>query len=167
MYNVFMLMVNFTGKPSNYAQISDKVSRSAQPSQDDFVWLKNNGVTDIINFRTMGDPGINFDEKSTVENLGLKYHNIPTYTRHPKDKQVVEFLHLVDSITKTSGNVHIHCKAGADRTGMYSFIYKTIKNMGSNTENINEWISHGLHQKLYPNLIQWAQDCATRIKIWA
>jgi len=160
-----MLVVNFTGKPSNYAQITGSVSRSAQPQKEDFLWLKNNGVTDIINFRTMGVSGIDFNEKNTVENLGLKYHNIPTHTRQPKEAQVVEFLNLVDSITENNGKVHIHCRAGADRTGMYSFIYKAMKNIGSNAENINEWIKLGLHQNLYPNLIDWAKDCVSRLKL--
>lgn len=60
--------------------------------------------------------------------------------------------------------VHIHCMAGADRTGMYAFIYKSMKNIGSCSENIREWINHGLHQDRYPNLISWAQGCVARLQ---
>lgn len=159
-----MKIIYFTGKPSNYAQITNSISRSAQPQKEDFKWLKDQGVTDVINFRTMRVAGINFDEKNIVESLGMKYHNIPTHTQKPKDTQVKKFLNLIDSITKNNRKAHIHCRAGADRTGMYAFIYKSMKNIGTEPENIKEWIDHGLHQKLYPNLISWAKGCVSRLK---
>ncbi len=159
-----MKIIYFTGKPSNYAQVTGKISRSAQPQKDDFKWLKNHGVTDVINFRTMRGTGVPFDEKNIVETLGMKYHSIPTHTQNPKDSQVRKFLNLVDSLTQNNKKVHIHCRAGADRTGMYAFIYKSIKHIGTEPENIKEWIAHGLNQKLYPNLIPWAKGCILRLK---
>lgn len=159
-----MQRIYFTGKPLNYAQINENLSRSAQPAKDDFKWLKSHGVTDIINFRTMYITSLDFDEKNVVESLGMKYHNIPTHTTKPNDTQVKTFLNLVDKITAQNGKAHIHCKAGADRTGMYSFIYKMMKNIGSSSENIKEWIRLGLHQDRYPSLISWAQDCVKRLK---
>ncbi len=159
-----MQRVYFTSKPLNYAKINENISRSAQPAKEDFKWLKAHGVTDVINFRTMYVSSLDFDEKQVVESLGMKYHNIPTHTQKPNDVQVKTFLDLVDSITAKKGKAHIHCKAGADRTGMYSFIYKMMNNIGSSSENIKEWIRHGLHQDRYPSLISWAQDCVTRLK---
>ena len=43
----------FKGKPNNYLKIDNTLSRSAQPMAEDFAWLKEQGVTDILNFRTM------------------------------------------------------------------------------------------------------------------
>ena len=40
----------FKGKPSNYGVIDKYISRSAQPAFEDLEWLKEHGVTDIINF---------------------------------------------------------------------------------------------------------------------
>lgn len=107
----------FRGKPNNYAKIDNFVSRSAQPKEDDFQWLKNEGVTDVINFRTMVEPGQNFDEKRVVEGLGMKYHNIPSITPEPNEEKIAKFLDIVEGVREQGGNVHIHCKAGADRTG--------------------------------------------------
>ena len=45
--------ITFKGMPNNYSQIDKTVSRSAQPMAEDFVWLKEQGVTDIVNFRTI------------------------------------------------------------------------------------------------------------------
>ena len=149
--------ISFCAQPANYAKINDKVSRSAQPLAEDFAWLKEQGVTDVINFRTMYAPAIDFDEKTVVENLGMKYHNIPSVTAKPNENKVKWFLKLTDKISKKGGKVHIHCKAGADRTGMYSFLYKMHKNIGSQEENIAEWIKMGHNTTKYPNLISWAK----------
>lgn len=147
----------FRGKPNNYAKIDDVVSRSAQPREEDFIWLKNQGVTDIINFRTMVDPAQDFDEKTVVEKLGMKYHNIPTITPKPNEEGVNGFLSLVDSIISRGGKAHIHCKAGADRTGMYAFIYKGVKGLGSIIDNEKEWLAFGHNHERFPNLINWAK----------
>lgn len=50
---VVLNSVLFKAQPPNYTKIDDTVSRSAQPAKEDFKWLKEQGVSDIINFRTM------------------------------------------------------------------------------------------------------------------
>ena len=155
----------FKGQPHNYVKINEFVSRSAQPQKEDFSWLKSQGVTDIINFRTMYEPKLNFDEKFVVKNYGMNYHNIPTNTSKPNEEKVNSFLKLVDDIVNKGGKVHIHCKAGADRTGMYAFIYKSIKNIGTVLENEKEWLLHGHNVKIFPNLIGWAKDFVKKQKM--
>lgn len=159
-----MLKVSFSGKPNKYLVIDNVVSRSAQPQKDDFSWLKEQGVTDIINFRTKPDYSLDFNEQNVVEKLGMKYHNIPSYTRNPQKEKLEAFLDIIQKIAEKNGKVHIHCKAGVDRTGMYSFIYKQIKNIGATQENINEWINLGHHQKLFPDLIEKTQELLKKIK---
>ena len=77
----------FNGKPSNYGKIDEHVSRSAQPQKEDLAWLKEQGVTDIINFRTMYAPAVDFDEAEELKKLGIRYHNIPTVTIKPPKKK--------------------------------------------------------------------------------
>ena len=149
--------VSFLGKPKNYGIIDKYVSRSAQPETEDFKWLKEQGVTDIFNFRTMIIPEAGENEQKAVEELGMKYHNIPSYTRHPYETNVYSFLEGVESVIKKGGKAHIHCKAGADRTGMYAFIYKMLKGIGTLEENKAEWMNFGHHFKLYPELMDWAE----------
>ena len=57
----------FKAMPKNYAKIDNSLSRSAQPEKEDFAWLKSQGVTDVINFRTMAFSNINFDEEKEVK----------------------------------------------------------------------------------------------------
>lgn len=153
-----MKILSFTGKPSNYAVVDLHISRSAQPQKEDFVWLKEQGVTDIVNFRTMKCEKIDFNEQEVVESLGLKYHNIPTYTRKPSEENIKRFLDITDNVAKNKRKLHIHCMAGADRTGMYAFVYKTINQIGTVSENIAEWLAFGHDTKLFPNLIPWTKN---------
>ena len=81
--------VSFCGQPYNYSAIDKYVSRSAQPEKEDFVWLKEQGITDVFNFRTMYVSGLDFDEGKTVKELGMKYHSIPSITSKPNEETVL------------------------------------------------------------------------------
>ena len=156
--------IKFAGKPYNYSVIDKFVSRSAQPKKEDLKWLKELGVTDIVNFRTMYTPDINFDEKAEAEKLGIKYHSIPSVTKHPKEENIDLFLKKIEEIKSKGGKAHIHCKAGADRTGMYAFIYETINGIKTLPKSQAEWFEHGYHYKLYPDLMEWTRNFVLKIK---
>ena len=157
-------LFTFKAKPQNYAKVDNYVSRSAQPQKEDFKWLKEQGVTDVINFRTMVVEGVDFDEEAEVVKQGMRYHNIPSRTKNPTEENVNKFLGLVEEIKNRSGKAHIHCKAGADRTGMYAFIYKMMKGLGTLAGNEREWLEHGHNTKLYPDLRNWAKNIIKTIK---
>lgn len=144
-------------KPQNYKKIDDTLSRSAQVNKSNIRWLKGKGVTDIINFRTMEVPGLNFDEKAYIESKGMLYHSIPSVSMFPKKENVGKFLDIVEGVKKKGGKLHIHCKQGADRTGMYSYIYERLNNIGTKEENIKEMIDHLWHRNKYPNMQIWAE----------
>lgn len=155
--------ITFKAKPDNYAVIDDTLSRSAQPMKGDFAWLKKHGVTDIINFRTMFVSGCDFDEKAIAESLGMKYHNIPSISKAPTEDNIAKFLDIVEGVHKNNGKVHIHCMAGADRTGMYAFIYKTLNGIGTRSENQAEMIKFGHNFKRYPDLIPWINEYLNKV----
>ncbi|MBR6126642.1 tyrosine-protein phosphatase [bacterium] len=155
--------ITFLGKPSNYGIIDSVISHSAQPQKEDFTWLKEQGVTDIINFRTMYAPDLDFSEQNIVEELGMKYHNIPSYTRQPNENNINLFLSTIEKVKTEQGKIHMHCKAGADRTGMYAFIYKMLKGIGTLESNRADWMNLGHHFKLYPDLMDWAEEFVKRM----
>ena len=155
--------INFKGKPENYCIVDDYLSRSAQPNKEDFAWLKEQGVTDIFNFRTMVVSAIDFDEEEIVKSLKMEYHSIPSITRNPKEENVKIFLKEMEQITKSGGKAHAHCKAGADRTGMYVYIYKSIKSIGKRLENQAEMIRLGHNTKLYPDLLPWVNKLINKL----
>lgn len=155
---------SFKGMPNNYAKVDKYVSRSAQPQKDDFVWLKEQGVTDIINFRTMFIEDVDFSEEAEVKNVGMTYHNIPSQTKKPTEENITNFLKIIENIKTKGGKAHIHCKAGADRTGMYAFIYKALNKIGTLAENEKEWLDRGHNTKLYPDLRAWTKNFLKTLK---
>ncbi len=155
--------ISFLGKPKNYAIVDRYVSRSAQPQADDFAWLKAQGVTDIFNFRTMYAPDINFDEKAVVEGLGMNYHLIPTNTKEPTEKGILIFLDGIKKVIKNGGKAHIHCKAGADRTGMYTYVYKSVNGIGDRVLNQLEMLQYGHNTTIFPNLIPWVNELINKM----
>ena len=86
--------------PFNYGVVDNVLSRSAQPKKDDIAWLKAQGITDIINFRTSDHIRVPFNEKEEVEKLGMHYHRIPSITASPSEENIKTFLTKVDKIAK-------------------------------------------------------------------
>ncbi len=149
--------ISFSGMPDIYQRVDNVLSRSAQPKKEDFEWLKEQGVTDIIDLKAFPeDKLISFNEQETVEKLGMKYHRIRTITPLPSERKVDTFLALLKSIGDKNGKAHVHCFKGVDRTGMYTFIYKTLNKNGNLDSNKQEWIDMGHNKGIFPFLIGWA-----------
>ena len=161
---VLFSCINFCGKPDNYAIVDKYLSRSAQPQKEDFAWLKEQGVTDIFNFRTMHTPDINFDEAEEVRKAGLIYHNIQSITTKPTEENIDRFMREIEEVKKCGGKAHVHCKAGADRTGMYVFIYEIKNGIKTLPKSQAEWFEHGYHYLRYPDLMEWAKNFVLRMK---
>ena len=106
----------------------------------------------------MYESAICFDEKEEVERLNINYHQIASHTAKPKEENVNKFLDLVNSIKNKGGKIHIHCYAGADRTGMYAFIYKAMNNLGNLIENEREWKKSVINRE-YANYSICGLDC--------
>lgn len=157
---------NFKAQPPNYEKIDNFMSRSAQPEPNDFIWLKEQGVTDIINFRTYSSDRKYFDEEVVAKSCGIKYHSLPSNSLYPEESKVFDFLEMIRKIALNKNNkVHIHCMHGADRTGLYAFIYKSLKGIGTIQENKADWIRHGLNQEKYPNLMDWGIKMLDKLKL--
>lgn len=154
----------FKVKPDNYKKIDQYLSRSAQPSIKEFKWLKKQGVTDIINLRTMEVPDINFDEAEVVKELGMNYHHIPSITKYPKKENVGKFLDIIEGVKQKGGSANVHCKEGADRTGLISYIYERLNNIGTAKDNLQELIDHQWHKDRYPYLNEWAETFVDMFK---
>ena len=62
-------------------------------------------------------------EKRQVESLGIKYVGIPFSANHkPPTDQIVEFLDLLRANPSTK--IFVHCRRGADRTGLMIAAYR-------------------------------------------
>ena len=156
--------LTFQGKPSNYGIVNANLTRSAQPLPEDFAWLKEDGVTDVINLRTNTDTSILFDEATETRKLGMRYHNIAINHRNPTEKNITDFLDIMDTVEKNNGKAHMHCLEGRDRTGLCAYIYERLKGIGTAAESEERWLKFGHNTERYPNLRGWAKSLVPKLK---
>lgn len=175
MLNISLIKINNlsfkAAPPPNYRKIDEFVSRSAQPLEDNFLWLKEQGVTDILNFRTMYVSGIDFNEEKKVAALGMRYHNIPvteTILNSGDNTKVLPlvntFFRLIKDIKTHGEKLHIHCKAGADRTGFFALLYKTHNGLDTFEQATKELLEMGHHKDRYPDMANFAIKIAQKIR---
>lgn len=106
-------------KIENFGQMDDRFYRGAQPLPDDYQSLKDLGVQTVIDLRN--DP--TDYEQAAVEELGMKYVNIPmSGWKYPKKEYIDEFKRLMND--PETGVMFVHCKAGIHRTGVVGAIYR-------------------------------------------
>ena len=107
----------------NFAKVSDTYYRGAQPIGDDYAALAALGVKTVINL-TSDDAMAN--EKSMVEQNGMRYLQIPMNTRkNPTQIQIEQFLSIVNDAA--SQPVYVHCVGGRHRTGVMTAVYRMTK----------------------------------------
>ena len=105
----------------NFGRVSDNLYRGGQPTSDGFKSLHAMGVGIVVDFREK--PSEEATEKREVESLGMKSVGIPWSANHdPSSAQIVEFLDLVRVNPDTK--IFVHCRRGADRTGVMIAAYR-------------------------------------------
>lgn len=108
----------------NFAQVTPRLYRGAQPSQKGFVLLKDAGVDTVVNFRYEKD--LIEKERKWVEELGMKFVSLPWHGDRLPPAEVQEtFLNLVKS--NSDSTVFVHCKRGAERTGTMIACYRILE----------------------------------------
>ncbi len=93
---------------------------SGQPELDELAWMKEQGVTTIINLRSHKEnkefAGDSFDEKEEINKLGLTYFSIPIQGREGYTPE------NLDDMINAIGNdqkVLIHCASGGRATQLF------------------------------------------------
>ena len=95
---------------SNLYKVSDGLYRGAQPEADGFKELKKLGVKTILNLRS------SHSDSKLLEGAELDYVHIKM---QPWDAEYDKVKHALQIITdKSKQPVFVHCKHGADRTGV-------------------------------------------------
>jgi tyrosine-protein phosphatase SIW14 len=105
----------------NFGRVTENLYRGGQPTSDGFNALHTQGVGIVINLRE--DRSEVVSEKRQVESLGMKFIGIPWSANHePSSDQIVEFLDLLRANPGTK--IFVHCRRGADRTGVMIATYR-------------------------------------------
>ena len=100
---------------SNFGRIAPKIYRGGQPSNEGLSGLRALGVNTVISF-TLGEEGAKA-EAAEAARLGMDYLGLPWSTEDIQDPdQVHTFLAYISE--HPDRTLFVHCKAGADRTGV-------------------------------------------------
>ncbi len=103
-----------------------QVYRSAQPDGELGAWIEVRGIKSILNLRG-GAPTDRFyrEELRTANEHGVLFYDIPlSATRRPCRR---ELLAVAEVLEKAPYPLLIHCKQGADRTGLATSMYYMLR----------------------------------------
>lgn len=105
----------------NFHQVNTQLYRGAQPMRAGIQRLIQLGVKTIINLRA--DDQNSRVEEQEARALGLNYFNVPFHRLgRPTVEQVQRVLSLISAVENQP--VFVHCKQGADRTGIVIALYR-------------------------------------------
>ena len=145
----------------NFDCVTGMLYRGGQPDAEGFGTLRDMGVGLVINFRD--EESEVTQEKREVESLGMRYIMIP-WNGHdePSDAQVVEFLDLIRTNPQTK--IFVHCKRGADRTGVMIAAYRIAVEHESVSDAVSEM--HRFHYDwfLLPQLERYVESLPERLR---
>jgi protein tyrosine/serine phosphatase len=125
----------------NFYKVDEHVYRGAQPTAEGFKYLAKLGVKTVLDLR--GPDGFSAEEARLVTALGMHYVNVPmTGLTPPTDSQIVKILFLLED--HQSGGVFVHCRRGADRTGVVIAAYRIDHDHWNNSQALKEAMSCGM-----------------------
>lgn len=105
---------------------SQQAYRSAQPGDDLDAFVREHGIASILNLRG-GWPrdGYYRNELDVVERHGVRFYDLAMSATRRPDRH--ELLALIDVFESGPFPILIHCKQGADRTGLAVAIYRMVR----------------------------------------
>ena len=123
------------GLPNLY-KVSDDLYRSAQPEEGGMTSAKKLGIKTVISLReTELDSALN-----EAENAGLNLIHYPIITWDVTDQNVIDVLRLLRDSPKP---ILVHCRHGADRTGLTVALYRMVFQEWGNQCAKNELVHGG------------------------
>ncbi len=110
--------IQLSGVP-NLHKIADNLYRSAQPTRQGMKNLKLLGIKTVINLRPF------YYDTDEIRGTELLNEELSVKPWHIEDEDVIRVLRIIRK--KENGPFLIHCKYGADRTGVMSAMYRIVE----------------------------------------
>ena len=108
----------------NFAQVAPGVFRSNHPNHIRFQTYADMGIKTVLNLRGQARQPHHLFEVESCEQLGLTLVNVQMAARRAPDRR--ELLELLAAFETMERPFLMHCKSGADRTGLAAAIYLMI-----------------------------------------
>jgi protein tyrosine/serine phosphatase len=132
----------------NFYQVDQNVYRGAQPTGGGFKYLAKIGVKTVIDLRAADERSES--EESMVTAEGMKYVSVPmTGLTAPTEAQISRILGILEADT---GPVFVHCKRGADRTGVVIASYRIDHDGWDNAHALSEAKARGMSFFQFPRM---------------
>jgi len=142
--------VTMEGVP-NLHKVSDSLYRSAQPTAEGMVHLREAGVKTVVNLRWL------HSDRDEIGKTELAYEHIAMVAWQPEYAEIVRFLKIATDPQKTP--VLVHCQHGADRTGTQCAVYRIVVQGWTKDEALREMTEGGFgFHTIFQNLPQWVRD---------
>jgi protein tyrosine/serine phosphatase len=139
---------------SNFGRMNDRLYRGAQPTTAGYTALRDLGIDTIVRL-SLGEEGSSAEE-SQVKALGMGYVSLPWSTQHePSREQVATFLTLLRAHPRSK--VFVHCKWGADRTGVMIALSRIAIDHWTVTQAIAEMNAFHYHYLFLPHLQRYVE----------
>jgi len=123
----------------NFYQVDPQVYRGAQPTSEGIKYLASIGVKTVISLRDSDKRSK--AEEQLVTAAGMKYINIPmTGLAAPTEAEISKILAILEG----GGGVFLHCKRGADRTGVAIASYRIDHDGWDNARALSEAMARGM-----------------------
>ncbi|WP_298838237.1 protein tyrosine phosphatase family protein [uncultured Roseobacter sp.] len=91
----------------NWRRITDRITTSGQPTEEQLASIRRLGVSHIINLGPHHNKGALADEAGTVAALGMTYIYIPVEFDDPTEENFADFRRAVEKLADTT--IHVHC----------------------------------------------------------
>ena len=123
---------------ANFAKVSPRLWRGAQPTRAGFRNLEAAGVKTIVSLR-------GWDDSSLPDGTKVKYVRIPMVPWAPEEAQVVRLIKVLESALQDHDRwpVFVHCAAGEDRTGYSVAAYRMVLERWTANDAIHEMFDFG------------------------
>jgi protein tyrosine/serine phosphatase len=144
----------------NFGRMNAHLYRGAQPSPEGFANLRRLGVETVVRLSLNEEAAQ--QERQLVESLGMEFVSLPWSTAHqPNPDQIATFLSLVKEHPEKT--YFLHCKAGADRTGVFVALYRIVVDRWSTVRAIDEMKAFRYRTLFLPHLQEYVESFPARL----
>ena len=129
---------------TNLYKVTDSIYRSEQPDKKAFRELSLLGIKSVLNLRNShADP-------KNLQGTAMQFFSVSMQAKHCTDTAIITALKILINAPKP---ILVHCRYGADRTGLVIAMYRIIIENWSKEQALDELQNGGFHfHKSYKNI---------------
>jgi len=131
----------------NYLPIDHRVVTSGQPTEGQFVAIKEAGFMHVINLAPENAENALKDEQTSLRQLGINYLHIPVDFAKPSERDYKEFCAIMKDLEQHK--VWVHCAANM-RVSAFMYRYRCSE-LNEDIDLNKIWEPFGVWQKFVNN----------------